>query len=139
MSPNSRCTSKQFHCDMCPKKDMPLEYKGSYTGRTYTGVPPYKCGIRNIVYLITCRQCEKQYIGQTYRTYRERIIEHIGYIHRKKIDTTTGKHFHLPGHNKFAMNHHVIAIFRWACFRNYPQLLELEDSLKISEPWNHMI
>ena len=128
-APTHRCTSKQFHCDICPKKDMTLEYKSSYTARTYTGVLPYKCGTRNVVYLITCRKCTKQYIGQTYRTYRECILEHLGYIRRKRMETATGKHFNLPGHTKFDMNHHVISVLKGACHRNNPRLLELEERL----------
>ena len=123
------CMSKQFHCDICPKKDMPIEYKSTFTGRSYTGVLPYKCGTRNVIYLITCRKCAKQYIGQTCRTYRERIQEHKGYIRRKRMETATGKHFNLPGHTKFDMNHHVISILRGACLRNNPKLLEMEDRL----------
>ena len=108
---------------------MTLEYKSSYTGRSYTGVLIYKCGIRNVVYLITCRKCKKQYIGQTYRTYRDRITEHFGYIRRKQMDTATGKHFNLPGHTKFDMDHRVISVLRGACTRNNPKLLELEERL----------
>ena len=113
--PTYMCTNKQFHCDICPKKDLPLEYTSTFTGRSYPGILPYKCGVRNVVYLITCRKCRKQYIGQTYRTYRERITEHFGYIRRKKMDTATGKHFNLPGHTKFDLNHRVVAILRGEC------------------------
>ena len=126
---NSRCNSKQFYCSICPRKDMTLEYKSSYTGRSYTGVLIYKCGIRNVVYMITCRKCKKQYVGQTYRAYRDRITEHFGYIRRKKMDTATGKHFNLPGHTKFDMDHRVISVLRGACTRNNPKLLELEERL----------
>ena len=116
-----RCMSKQFYCNICPNKDMSIEYKSTHTGRSYTGVLPYKCGTRNVVYLITCRKCGKQYVGQTYRTYRERIQEHLGYIRRKRMETATGKHFNLPGHTKFDMNHRVISIQRGACQRKQPQ------------------
>ena len=33
--------------------------------------------MQNLVYLIECRECGKQYVGQTTRPLRERILEHM--------------------------------------------------------------
>ena len=33
--------------------------------------------MKNIVYRITCNQCNSSYIGETHRTYRTRILEHL--------------------------------------------------------------
>ena len=122
------CGSTRTFCHICPKKDLPQQYTSSYTGRNYTGVN-YTCETRNVVYLITCRKCKKQYVGQTYRTYKTRINEHFGYIKRKNLNTATGRHFSQPGHTKFDMNHRVIAILKGECIRNNPKLLELEERL----------
>ena len=122
------CKATKAFCLICPKPDLPLKYTSSYTGRSYTGVK-YTCETRNVVYLLTCRKCKKQYVGQTYRTYKTRINEHFGYIRRKDLNTATGKHFSQPGHSKFDMNHRVIAILKGACFKNNPLLLQLEERL----------
>ena len=128
-TPIYRCINPTPFCTFCPKKDMPKQYQSSYTGRSYDGPTKYKCGTRNVIYLITCRQCKKQYIGQTYRPYRERISEHLRYVRKKKMDTATGKHFNLPGHTHFDLNHRVIAILGGTCTKNNPKLLELEEQL----------
>ena len=39
-----------------------------------------------------------QYIGQSERTLKERIQEHLGYIRNEKIDKATGEHFNSDGH-----------------------------------------
>ena len=128
-APVYRCLSKTLFCIYCPKKDMPDQYTSTHTGRSYTGPTNYKCGVRNVIYLITCRKCQKQYVGQTYRPYKERISEHLSYARRKKMDTATGKHFSLPGHTHFDINHRVISILGGAITKNNPKLLELEEML----------
>ena len=39
-----------------------------------------------------------QYIGQSERTLKERIQEHLGYIRTEKCNKATGDHFNLDGH-----------------------------------------
>ena len=45
------------------------------------------------------------------------------------MDTATGKHFNLPDHTHFDLNHRVIAILGGTCTKNNPKLLELEEQL----------
>ena len=51
--------------------------------------------------MIECNidKCKRCYIGESERTLKDRISEHIGYIRTKKIDKTTGQHFNSPGHS----------------------------------------
>ena len=52
-----------------------------------------------MVYIIECKKCGDQYIGQTGReTIRKRFLEHLGYAWRKE-NKSTGIHFNLPGHS----------------------------------------
>ena len=59
------------------------------------------CRTRNIVYMIQCNipQCNKKYIGESERTLKDRISEHIGYIRTGKLDKATGIHFNQKGHS----------------------------------------
>ena len=41
----------------------------------------------------------QQYIGTTYRSFRDRFREHLGYVDRNV--EATGKHFNLPCHSKW--------------------------------------
>ena len=62
------------------------------------------------MYVITCKKCSKQYVGETYRTYKERITEHMKYVTNKKLDTATGAHFNLPGHSLEDMQYQIAYI-----------------------------
>ena len=52
------------------------------------------CNKKNVVYKITCTDCEATYIGETYRTIRTRIKEHL-----KQKESEVFKHF-INFHNK---------------------------------------
>ena len=60
----------------------------------------FKCNNSNFVYLLECNieTCKKRYIGEGGREFRKKIIEHRGYIFKKKLNQATGEHFNLPGH-----------------------------------------
>ena len=66
------------------------------------------CNSSNVVYLVGCLKCRKQYIGETDRKIRERFREHRGYVTAKMENKATGKHFNEPGHNVSDMTFTVI-------------------------------
>ena len=51
--------------------------------------------------MIECNieNCKKRYIGESERTLKDRISEHIGYVRTNKHGTTTGNHFNEAGHS----------------------------------------
>ena len=59
------------------------------------------CQTFNLVYMIECtkERCNQKYIGETERSLKDRISEHIGYVRTKKSSQATGYHFNLPGHS----------------------------------------
>ena len=56
------------------------------------------CTSSNVVYLIGCKKCTQQYIGETDRTVKERFLEHKGYVTSKMMNKSTGEHFNQQGH-----------------------------------------
>ena len=50
------------------------------------------CTTRNLVYLITCTNCAKQYVGVTKREFKSRMAEHVRDT-RVKIETPVSIHF----------------------------------------------
>ncbi len=56
------------------------------------------CQSNNLIYLISCKKCLAQYVGETHRTLGERIYEHL-YSIRKNHDTPVAEHFNSPGHS----------------------------------------
>ncbi|XP_077974125.1 uncharacterized protein LOC144429790 [Styela clava] len=57
------------------------------------------CNTENVVYLISCKKCGMQYIGETGRHLKYRISEHIRSIKSKNRDLVVGAHFNQPGHS----------------------------------------
>ena len=52
----------------------------------------------NIIYLISCRICGIQYIGETKKSIKW-FYGHISTIKTDKLDTPVGQHFNLPNHS----------------------------------------
>ena len=50
--------------------------------------------------MIECSKnnCGQKYIGETERSLKERIMEHVNYIKNRQLDKPTGNHFNKPGH-----------------------------------------
>lgn len=56
------------------------------------------CNSTNIIYLITCRKCGIQYVGETKRELRERLTNHRSDIKTRKL-TAIGIHFNGSEHS----------------------------------------
>ncbi len=82
-NPNLHSCKTPWNCRFCPTRKHPGNFRSTTTGRKYKS-PEYTCNTRNIVYLITCNRCKIQYVGETYRSFRERMTEHERYV-RKKV------------------------------------------------------
>ena len=60
------------------------------------------CKSKNLIYLIECKKCTKQYIGETKRQLHERFGEHRRSIqnhHQLIKPTPVSTHFNQPGHS----------------------------------------
>ena len=60
------------------------------------------------MYIIECRKCGDQYIGQTKNSLKDRFLDHLGYARRGEIEKATGGHFNLPGHSLSDMSISVL-------------------------------
>ena len=93
----------------------------------------FTCNSNKVIYLITCANCKKQYVGKTTRTLRERVCQHRHSI-KKNQDQYVSKHFNLPGHN---LSHLTIQAIDTAD-NNQEQLTKLEEywinTLKTVQP-----
>ena len=79
----------QHGCVICP---LILEGKIK-KGKDFTWNlnKPLNCNTGNIVYMIECNlpNCKKRYIGESNRTLKDRISEHVGYIRTKNTEKST--------------------------------------------------
>jgi uncharacterized protein (UPF0297 family) len=55
------------------------------------------CDSENVIYLISCKLCQKQYVGETKCPLRWRATRHLSDI-RLEEDTHVSEHFNLPDH-----------------------------------------
>ena len=60
--------------------------------------------------MIQCNKdnCKQQYIGESDRKFRIRMLEHISYVRNENIKKATGFHFNMPGHSIENMTFSVI-------------------------------
>ena len=70
----------------------------SNTGNTHTVKDHITCNTQQVIYIITCTLCNKQYTGQTSLSLRLRMNNHISSIRRKDTKQPVANHFNLPGH-----------------------------------------
>jgi hypothetical protein len=45
------------------------------------------CITKNVIYVVTCKKCELQYVGQTSRRLKDRALEHRLSIIKQSLDT----------------------------------------------------
>jgi hypothetical protein len=89
----SKCLTCRFHAE--PKKQI----KSSNNDRIITIKNNISCNTINIIYIITCRKCKQQYVGETGRSLRERVNDHRSAI-KNKSDTPIGIHFNMREHSR---------------------------------------
>ena len=49
------------------------------------------CSTSNIIYLLGCKKCPQQYIGETERSLKQRFSEHKGYVNTNNQSKSTAK------------------------------------------------
>ena len=87
------------NCGICP-----YVKEGKSVGATSTNYKTnintmVSCSSKNIIYLLGCKKCPQQYIGESERSLRERFVEHRGYVNTRNFSKTTGVHFNEKGHS----------------------------------------
>ena len=94
------------HCPICPYVQTGKSIKATFTKEVVTLSKSFDCKTTNIVYIVGCKKCNNQYIGQTYKSLEDRFKQHLGYV----VNNTqaTGQHFNSPGHNSSHMTISVL-------------------------------
>ena len=113
-----RCaTCKHLNCSRC--------IKSTKTGRSYIIRHSFRCTSSNLIYVITCTKCHKQYVGLTTKQLNFRMNHHRTNIFNNK-PIYVSKHFNFPDHS--IKNLSVQAIDRVE--PNHPNLLQELQRLK---------
>ena len=72
--------------------DRSGKIRSNSTGRKYRTQTRISCSSSNVIYLIQCNICKKQYVGQTKNKILVRINQHYSTI-RNKVETPVSRHF----------------------------------------------
>ena len=85
-------------CSICPFVKQQKVVKATHSKEVVELSHNYDCNTKNIVYIIECKKCLDQYIGQSKNSLRGRFLDHLGYARREEVQKATGGHFNNPGH-----------------------------------------
>ena len=94
---NSPC--KHPRCKACAHIKTGTVFNSTTTGAQFRVKATADCGTRNVVYLIECKQCNIQSVGETENALRVRLTGHRSDIKNRRIEKPVAKHFSLPGHS----------------------------------------
>ena len=94
----SRCGRKRYMT--CPALDSNNSFTSSISGKTYKvlGTQAMSCNTTSVVYLITCKRCGIQYVGETGQELRRRMNNHRNRI-KSLQPQPLYKHFNSDGHS----------------------------------------
>ena len=85
--------SSKSGCGLCPFLSTKDYFVSSSTHRIHRSIIPAEintvdCNSSNVIYLITCRRCRLQYVGETAQFCRCRISKHISCINHPENDNS---------------------------------------------------
>ena len=122
INPRKVCRTKT--CRYCPKLDHSGVATSTRTGRKYIVPQKFTCQFNNLIYLITCKQCKSQYVGQTKNRILDRFQGHLADIRyssnwdnappsiKEKGPTNVGLHFNQQHHSVSDVQIQVLTLIR---------------------------
>jgi len=134
-------------CTYCPLLNRSGSITCHVTGKKYCTKKNITCRSSNLVYCITCKVCDKQYVGQTLRPIMERFQGHCGKItaYRKRrrenpilsrqLDKDgVGNHFSADNHN--GIEDLIISVLAFITITPCSDAA-LKYRLKVEKEWIH--
>ena len=96
-------------CTICWNMEKSNHFFCTQTKHTYKVNYRHKpnCQIINLIYLLTCRSCGIQYVGETKRTFNARIKEHLADIKHARDKPVA---IHMQTHKNKAISFQIIHI-----------------------------
>ena len=96
------------NCPICPYVTTGQTVKSTQTNYSVDINMGVDCKTKNIIYMLGCKKCKMQYIGETHRTIQDRFSEHLGYVRNNHTNKVTGEHFNSKGHKQSDMSITVV-------------------------------
>jgi len=113
----SHCTDKR--CKTCPYMPIVSSLSFHSTGKVFYLRNEFTCTSRNLIYCITCKGCNKQYIGETGDILRNRMT-----LHRQQIREPKYCVLHVSEHiakcaKRTPIQFEIIPFYKLALTTNY--------------------
>ena len=99
LNPPQDCT--RINCQICKLLNHDRTTANAITNKFHnipTRASTATCEDSNLIYLLTCLHCRKQYVGETKRTFRTRLKEHLADTKHQR-DTPVANHFNQKDHS----------------------------------------
>ncbi|NJL55419.1 hypothetical protein HC928_09700 [bacterium] len=96
--PGECITCDDPKCKTCPILETGRTFSSHISSRSFGVMGQITCKTSNLIYLINCNACHKQYVGETGRKLCERVCDHRSNILLRK-KTPIARHFNLPNHS----------------------------------------
>jgi hypothetical protein len=103
------CGPCKDHCMNCQYMERTSSILVTRTNKTYELHGTYDCTTSNVVYVITCKLCKVQYVGETQNKLLTRMAQHRFTINHDDQYKPVACHFNSPGHS---LRHMSVAIIR---------------------------
>ena len=71
-----KCKIGIINDDTCNALYLSNEFESTVTGKRYHINSKYDCNSINVIYLLTCKRCRKQYFGSTVTKFRLRFNQY---------------------------------------------------------------
>lgn len=87
-------------CATCTHLNCSAAFKSTKTGKVYPLRHSFTCTSKNIIYLITCKKCKKQYVGFITQQLNIRINHHrTNIFNHIQTYISISNHFNFPDHS----------------------------------------
>ncbi len=93
----TKCCKRR--CATCNFINTDNEVRSASTGYWFKIQQNSNCESKNVVYLLSCKKCGLQYVGETKRSLWQRFGEHKNSVKNKKMNTLMVQHFNQVGHS----------------------------------------
>jgi hypothetical protein len=103
-----RC--RRRNCPLCPKAPLQGHIKSHVTKESYRTTNNVSCETLNVIYCLTCKQCGKQYVGETKRSFRIRVSEHQGDVRNQRNQKPVARHYNSKHHSLKCMSACILEV-----------------------------
>ena len=94
-------TCGSVRCKTCKHMSQGNCFVSNVTRKSYTISSSMNCATHNVIYLISCKKCDVQYVGETNQTLRKRLNGHRTHLRKlTNLYNSIYKHFTSDGHSE---------------------------------------